>query len=85
MVDKYFSLSKEFIGSIVDKWRSTSREQKITLFSAAAILGTCWGFSKLYFWSVRRKTRQRIEEEREKLRNSKEELFKSLVNDKVIS
>ena len=85
MVDKYLSLSTDFTGTIADKWTNTSMEQKLVLFGTAAILGTCWGFSKIYFWSVRRKTRQRIEEEREKLRKSKEELFRSLVNDKVIS
>ena len=85
MVDKYLSLSTDFTGTIADKWTNTSMEQKLVLFGTAAILGTCWGFSKIYFWCQRRKTRQRIEEEREKLRKSKEELFRSLVNDKVIS
>ena len=83
MVDKYISLSKDFTGAIVDRWTNTSTEEKIVLFGTAALLGTCWGFSKIYFWSVRRKTRQRIELEREKLRKDKEKLFSSLANDKV--
>ena len=85
MVNKYLSLSKDFTGTIADKWTNTSREQKFVLFGTAAILGTCWGFSKIYFWSVRRKTRRRIEEEREKLRKDKEKLHQELKNDKVIS
>ena len=85
MVDKYLSLSKDFTGTIADKWTNTSTEQKFVLFGTAAILGTCWGYSKIYFWSVRRKTRQRIEEEREKLKKDKEKLHQELKTDKVIS
>ena len=83
MANKYLSLSKDFTGAIVDRWADTPREERIALFGTAAILGTCWGFSKIYFWCERRKTRQRIEEEREKLRESKEKLYKELKNDKV--
>ena len=83
MANKYLSLSKDFTGGIVDKWTNTSREERIALFGTVAILGTCWGFSKIYFWCQRRKTRQRIGEEREKLRKDKEELYQELKNDKV--
>ena len=85
MVEKYISLSKDFTGAIVDRWTKTSTEERIVLFGTAALLGTCWGFSKIYFWSVRSKTRQRIEQEREQLRKDKEKLFSSLVNDKVMT
>ena len=83
MVDEPFQLSKDVLGDIIDKWANKSTGEKYVLFGATAILGTCWGFSKIYFWSVRRKTRQRIEEEREKLRKSKEEMYQELKNDKV--
>ena len=83
MANKYISLSKDFTGGIVDKWTNMSREERIALFGTATILGTCWGFSKIYFWCQRRKTRQRIEEEREKLRKNKEELYQELKHDKV--
>ena len=83
MVDKNYQLSKDVFGDIIDKWTNRFTGEKFVLFGTAAILGTCWGFSKIYFWSVRRKMRQRIEEEREKLRNSKEELYQELKNDKV--
>ena len=83
MANKYLSLSKDFSGAIVDRWTNLSREQRIVLLGTAAILGTCWGFSKIYFWCERRKTQKRIEEEREKLRKSKEKLYQELKNDKV--
>ena len=83
MTDKYLSISKDFTGAIADRWTNTSREQKITLLGTAAILGSCWGFSKFYFWRERSKTKKRIEEERVKLRESKEKLHQELKNDKV--
>ena len=83
MVDYNLQLSKDAFGDIIDKWTNRSTAEKFVLFGTAAILGTCWGFSKIYFWSVWRKTQQRIEEEREKLRKSKEELYQELKNDKV--
>ena len=60
-----------------------SREERIVLFGTAAILGTCWGFSKIYFWRERRKTQKKIEEERIRLRKDKDELFRKLINGKV--
>ena len=83
MAIKYLSLSKDFTGAIMDRWTNMSREERIVLFGTAAILGTCWGFSKIYFWSERRKTQKKIEEERIKLRKDKDELFRKLKNDKV--
>ena len=83
MVDDNFQLSKDAIGDIIDKWTNRSTGEKFVLFGTAAILGTCWGFSKIYFWSVRRKTRRRIQEEGEKLRKGKEKLHQELKNDKV--
>ena len=83
MANKNISLPKDFTGAIVDRWTNTSREEKIALFGTVAILGTCWRISKIYFWCERRKTRQRIKEEKEKLRESKENLYQELKNDKV--
>ena len=83
MVDKYLSLSKDFTGGIVERWTNTSREERFALFGTVAILGTCWGFSKIYFWCERRKTQKKIEEERIKLRTDKDELYRKLKNDKV--
>ena len=83
MVDENFQLSKDAFGDIIDKWTNRSAGEKLVLFGTAAMLGTCWGFSKICFWSVRRKTRRKIEEERENLRKRKEELYQELKNDKV--
>ena len=83
MAIKYLSLSEDFTGGIMDRWTNMSREERIALFGTAAILGTYWGFSKIYFWSERRKTQKKIEEERMKLRRDKDELFRKLKNDKV--
>ena len=83
MANKYLSLSKDFTGGIVERWTNASRQERVAFFGTVAILGTCCGFSKIYFWCQRRKTRQRIVEEREKLRKDKEELHQELKNDKV--
>ena len=83
MTNKNISLPNDFTGAIVNKWTNVSREQKIALFGTAAILASYWGFFEIYFWSVRRKTQKRIEEERENLRKNKEDLYQELKNDKV--
>ena len=83
MFDKYLTLSKDFAGVFVDRWTNTSREERVVLFGTVAILGTCWGFSKTYFWCERRKTQKKIGEERIRLRKDKDELFRKLKKDKV--
>ena len=78
MEDRYFTVTSDFTLDVLDRWAQTPREERIALFGTAAILGTCWGFSKIYFWWERRKTQKRIQEERAKLRKGKEELYRKL-------
>ena len=84
MVHRYIVLSKDFMRECAEKLPITSRESKATLFGIAAILGSCWGISKVYYWNKKSKIKRRIEQERDQLRNSKERLLQELKNDTVL-
>ena len=68
----------------VDTLSNRSHNEKVCIFAAAAILGTCWGVGKFHFWKLRQKTKRAVAEERKLLKEGKEDLFSKLTNNKVL-
>ncbi len=60
-------------------------ERKMTLFGVAAVVGSCWGLSVVYFWRLKRRTETKIEEERKHFHKVSQELTRELQHESVSS
>ncbi len=83
MSQEHSELSWDSIRSFLENLSERLPDQKGPIVFSFALVGICWGISKVYFWTKRRKTRQRIEVEREALQESKTVLYNQLIADQV--